>query len=152
VGVVVSVTVLVSVGGTGVKLGGMGVNVGVIGVQLGTEVKVRVGGIGVHVGGMGVHVGGIGVRLGVKVYVGGRKGVQVGWGVFVFVAVNGSVGLTITVAVNTPGGKVGPLVRLGITQGVTVAGIVAVNMGVMEAVGVGVGFSGVSVQASQPIQ
>jgi hypothetical protein len=97
-------------------------------------------------------VGGIGVQLGVNVNVGGRNGVQVGLGVRVFVAVKDSVGLIIAVAVKIPGGRDGPAVTLGIIQGVTDAGDVAVKIGVILGVGVGVGFSGVSVQANQPIQ
>ncbi len=137
VGNVTTATVLVktAVGGTGVNEG-TGVNVG---------------GTGVMVGGTGVSVG-VMVRVAKGVYVGGRNGVHEGAGVELTVAVKGGVAVLGGVTVNRFGVCVGPPVRLGKTQGVMVAGDVRVKTEVMEGVGVGVGFWGVRVQASHPMQ
>ena len=134
----------------------VGVLVTVGGFSVWVAVEVRVGGTGVKVGGTGddvwVAVGGIGVQLGVKVKVGGRNGVQVGAGVRLAVGVNVTVGVNVKVAVSKLGVDEAPPGCVGSTNVVAVAGKVLVDIGVMLGVGVGVGFSGVSVQASQPMQ
>ena len=90
----------------------------------------------------------MGVRLGVLVKVGGRNGVQEGWGVALTVGEALAVGVKVSVAVKIFGVAVGPKTREGRMSGVCVT--VAVT--VLVTIGVGVGGSGVNVQASQPMQ
>jgi hypothetical protein len=62
------------------------------------------------------------------------------------------VGVNVSVAVSTLGVADGPPVRVRIINCVDVAGETLVNVAVMLGVGVAVGFSGVNVHASQPMQ
>lgn len=132
--------------GVDVSVGGTGVAVKVAVGGTGVGVKVWVGGTGVKVK---VAVGGIGVHVGVCVSVGGRKGVHDGARVDVIVAVAVVVEVYVAVTVRRLGVGDSPSnVDEGMINGVDVNATVAVEVGV----GVILPGSGITTQASQPMQ